>query len=91
MPSGLGGGVGMAQQVRQAGRGGLGKQVGRKTEEEQRAILASQGEGAATRQLSTQALQAGAVGRARSLKTLGGQRKLGGGLGNRSLSRFRKP
>ena len=90
MPEGLGGGVAMAQQVRQ------GRQVRRPGQpsinlpREQGDPLEEASPGA-KRQLSAQAIQAGTVGRGRSLKTLGGQRRLGGGLGNRALGRFRRP
>lgn len=94
MPNGgLGGGVGMAQQARQLGRSRIARQFSGKqvSEKEQEEVLAKQGQGQARRQLSAHGVQAGAVGRGRTLKTLGGQRHLGGGLGNRSLGRFRRP
>ena len=88
---GLGGGVAMAsEQRKQLGRAvGLaqvrgGKQV---TEEEQQEMLSRQGQGASKRQLSRQGQVGGTVSRGRSL---GQARQLGRGLGNRSLSRFRR-
>ena len=87
----------MAREQRQVTRGGGGRGLpsinlprtpeGTELEEER----------GAKRQLSSSAQQAGTVGRGRSLKTFGGgglardARRVGKGLGNRSLGRFRRP
>ena len=76
----------MAQQARQVGRIGGGSVRGGKQMSEEE--LAQQGQGEAKRQLSKQGQVGGAVGRGRSL---GSVRRLGKGLGNRSLGRFRRP
>ena len=96
MPNGgLGGGVAMANEQRKqlsrvgGARGGRGlpsinlpRQPGEPLEEEDRG---------AKRQLSRQGQLGGTVGRGRSLAGGGLVRRVGKGLGNRSLGRFRRP
>ena len=95
MPNGgLGGGAMASEQRRQVSRGGLPSINLPRTPEN---TTLDEEERGAKRQLSPSAQQAGAVGRGRSLRTLGGRglargaRRVGKGLGNRSLGRFRRP
>ena len=99
MPNGgLGGGGGMAnEQKRQFARGGGRGLPSINLPRTPENTTLDEEERGAKRQLSPSAQQAGAVGRGRSLRTLGGgglargARRVGKGLGNRSLGRFRRP